>query len=74
MKLKDLLMMDFVNDDTIFITSRPISGSVCDIRKGKWFNDNILDFMSLDVKKFDYDFELNYLTVALQIPIEEDAE
>ena len=68
MKLKDLVMMDFINDETQFITSKPITGSMVDIRKGKWFEDRILDFMSLRVRKFDFDCDLNILSVALEIP------
>lgn len=68
MKLKDLLMMDFINDETRFITSKPIGGSVSDIRKGKWFEDKILELMSLEVRKFDFDCDLDILSVALDIP------
>ena len=74
MKLKDLVMMDFVNDETQFITSKPITGSMVDIRKGLWFEDRILDFMSLKVRKFDFDCTLNILSVALEIPTEDENE
>lgn len=55
MKLKDLVMMDFINDETQFITTMLITGSTVGIRKGLWFEDKILDFMSLKVIKFDFD-------------------
>jgi len=74
MKLKDLVMMDFINDETQFITSKPITGSMVDIRKGLWFEDKILDFMSLKVRKFDFDCTLNILSVALEIPTEDENE
>ena len=74
MKLKDLVMMDFINDETQFITSKPITGSMVDIRKGLWFEDKILDFMSLKVRKFDFDCTLNILSVALEIPTEDKNE
>lgn len=74
MKLKDLVMMDFINDETQFITSKPITGSMVDIRKGLWFEDRILDFMSLKVRKFDFDCTLNILSVALEIPTEDENE
>lgn len=79
MKLKDLVMMDFINDETQFITTiisskRYITGSTVDIRKGLWFEDKILDFMSLKVIKFDFDCTLNILSVALEIPTEDENE
>ena len=74
MKLKDLVMMDFINDETQFITSKPITGSMVDIRKGLWFEDRILDFMSLKVRKFDFDCTLNILSVALEIQTEDENE
>lgn len=74
MKLKDLVMMDFINDETQFITTMLITGSTVGIRKGLWFEDKILDFMSLKVIKFDFDCTLNILSVALEIPTEDENE
>jgi hypothetical protein len=45
MKLKELFELSFVNDDTVFQTARPISATIRDIRRGKWFQDHILDLM-----------------------------
>lgn len=70
MKLKDLVMMDFINDETQFIISMLITGSTVGIRKGLWFEDKILDFMSSKVIKFDFDCTLNILSVALEISTE----
>jgi hypothetical protein len=74
MKLKDLVMMDFINDETQFITTMLITGSTVGIRKGLWFEDKILDFMSMKVIKFDFDCTLNILSVALEIPTEGENE
>jgi hypothetical protein len=74
MKLKDLVMMDFINDETQFIISMLITGSTVGIRKGLWFEDKILDFMSSKVIKFDFDCTLNILSVALEIPTEGENE
>jgi hypothetical protein len=74
MKLKDLVMMDFINDETQFITTMLITGSTVGIRKGLWFEDKILDFMSSKVIKFDFDCTLNILSVALEIPTEGENE
>jgi hypothetical protein len=74
MKLKDLVMMDFINDETQFITTMLITGSTVGIRKGLWFEDKILDFMSMKVIKFDFDCTLNILSVALEIPTEDENE
>lgn len=74
MKLKDLVMMDFINDETQFITTMLITGSTVGIRKGLWFEDKILDFMNMKVIKFDFDCTLNILSVALEIPTEDENE
>lgn len=71
MKLKDLLLSDFINDETNLITSRPMVGNICDIRKGNWYQDHILDFMDFTVRKFDFDCDLNTLSVALALPYDE---
>lgn len=65
MKLLDLINSDFVNDDTTIIVSRPIIGKLVDMRKGKWYLDNILDLMQFNVSKFDYHVFDNQLTVLL---------
>lgn len=71
MRLKDLLLnSDFINDNTVLITSRPIVGNICDIRKGNWYQDHVLDLMGFVVKRFDFDFDQNTLSVALTLPEE----
>ena len=69
MKLKDLLLSEFINDKTRLIISRPIVGHMCDIRYGNWYQDNILDLMEFQVKTFDFDFENNIMSVTLK-PLE----
>lgn len=71
MRLKDLLLnSDFINDNTVLITSHPIVGNICDIRKGNWYQDHVLDLMGFVVKRFDFDFDQNTLSVALTLPEE----
>lgn len=72
MKFRDLILMDFVNDRTIFTTSRPISGSVCDIKKGQWFQDHMLNLAEYEVEEFNYDSGMNILTAALVPPSMEE--
>lgn len=72
MRLKDLLInSDFINDETTLITSRQIIGNICDIRRGNWYQDHVLDLMDFIIKRFDFDFEQNILSVALTLPEEE---
>jgi len=71
MRLKDLLLnSDFINDNTVLIASRPIVGNICDIRKGNWYQDHVLDLMEFVVRRFDFDFDRNTLSVALTLPEE----
>jgi len=72
MKLKELFELSFVNDDTVFQTARPISATIRDIRRGKWFQDHILDLMEYEVKNFVYSSEFNQLKVDLTFPMNEE--
>lgn len=69
MKLKDLLQLSFINDDTVFKTVCQITATVRDVRRGNWFQDHILDLMEYEVKNFTYTSEFNQLKVDLTFPM-----
>lgn len=72
MKLKDLIAIKCVNDETFITVSCVICGNMCDIRKGKWFEDHVLDMMEFDVNQFDFDFVTNRMTASLSKPEQSD--
>lgn len=65
MTLKDLILAHFVKDNDKITIAKPLSGSACDMRKGNWFNDQILDFMNLEIRSFSWDEE-NGFSIALK--------
>lgn len=65
MTLKDLVLSHFVKDNDRITIAKPLSGSACDMRKGNWFNDQILDFMNCEIKAFSWDEE-NGFSIALK--------
>lgn len=67
MKFKDLIMMEFINDDTEFTITRVISRGWKRGRNGKWRNDHILDLAEFDVYKFEYSSLLNTVSVTLDM-------
>ena len=65
MTLKDLIMNGFVKDTDKITITKPLSGSAFDLRKGNWFNDQILDFMDCEIKSFYWN-EKNGFSIALK--------
>ncbi|MBQ1470028.1 MAG: hypothetical protein IIZ29_04150 [Schwartzia sp.] len=66
-KFKDLIMTEFINDDTEFTITRVISRGWKRGRNGKWCNDHILDLAEFDVYKFEYNSILNTVFVMLDM-------
>lgn len=65
MTLKDLIQNGIVKDtDNITIVS-PLIGSAYDMRKGNWFNDQILVFMNAEIRAFSWSEETGY-SIALK--------
>ena len=65
MTLKDLISAGLIKDDTKIEISKKIIGNMVDLRKGNWFNDQILDYMNLEIKSFSYDCETGF-SIALK--------
>jgi len=67
MKMKELVESCLIKDkdkDKITVSKK----SMCfgyDIRKGRWFNDNILDWMDEEVRAMSYDEESGW-SIALK--------
>ena len=54
MTLKDLLDSGFVKDDDVISINVPLIGNISQIKKGNWFNDQILDVMDKKIDTFQY--------------------
>lgn len=54
MTLKDLITNGLVKDNDAITVGKPLSGSACDMRRGNWFNDQILEFMNSEIKAFSW--------------------
>lgn len=65
MKLKDLIESGVIRDADVVTASKPLQGCGADFRKGKWYQDQILDFMDLEIKSFSWD-ETNGFSIALK--------
>lgn len=65
MTLKDLVTNGLVKDNDRITIAKPLSGSACDMRKGNWFNDQVLDFFNSEIKAFSWEEESGY-SIALK--------
>lgn len=65
MKLKDLVQSGLVNDSDIITVVKPLIGNACDMRKGNWLNDQVLEFMSAEIQAFSWNEDRGY-SIALK--------
>lgn len=54
MTLKDLVINGLVKDNDKITLSKPLTGEACDMRKGNWFNDKIMEYMNAEIKSFTW--------------------
>lgn len=54
MKLKELFESGMVKDDDTIAIHLPMIGHMEAIRRGRWFNDQILDLMDRDIDTIMY--------------------
>lgn len=64
MTLYDLLMNDLITDKDMIRVVKPLQGNVVDMRRGYWFNDQILDFHNREITEFSWNKEQGW-TVCL---------
>lgn len=65
MTLKDLITNGLVKDTDMITVAKPLVGSACDMRKGNWFNDRVLEYMNAEIKAYSWDEENGY-SIALK--------
>ena len=65
MTLKDLITNGLVKDNDTVTIAKPLTGSACDMRKGNWFNDQVLEFMNAEIKAFSWSEDGGY-SIALK--------
>ena len=65
MTLKDLVSNKLVKDTDKITIAKPLSGNAADMRKGTWFDNQVLDFLNAEIKAFSWDEENGY-SVALK--------
>lgn len=54
MTLRELLANGLVKDTDVIVMAKPLSGNACDMRKGNWFNDQVLEYMDAEVGAFSW--------------------
>ena len=54
MTLKDLITNGLIMDNDKITIAKPLTGSACDMRKGNWFNDQVLEFMNAEISAFSW--------------------
>lgn len=54
MTLKELIESNLIKDDEIICIRKPLFGTVKDIRRGNWYQDQILDLMDEKIDKMTY--------------------
>lgn len=54
MTLEDLIINGLVNDNDKIMIGKTLTGSACDMRKGNWFNDQILEYMNAEIKALSW--------------------
>ncbi len=55
MTLKDLVTAGLVDDDTKITISRVIVGNMIDLRKGTWFQDDVVNFLNCEISAMTFD-------------------
>lgn len=65
MTLKDLINNGLVGDDENVTIVKPLSGSVCDMRKGNWLNEQVQELSDAEISAFSWD-EVNGYSIALK--------
>lgn len=65
MTLKDLVLNGIVKDTDKITVTKPLTGSACDMRRGNWFNDQVLEYMNAEIKAFSWSEETGY-SIALK--------
>lgn len=65
MKFKELVTNNLIKDNDRITVAMPMTGSACDIRKGNWFNDQMLEFMDAEIKAFSWNEDNGY-SIALK--------
>lgn len=65
MVLRDLISNGLVKDTDKITIAKPLAGSACDMRRGNWFNDQVLEFMNAEIKAFSWDESSGY-SIALK--------
>lgn len=54
MKLKELIESGLVKDDHEIAVTVLVCGHAAELRKGNWFNDQIMDVMDREIDTFEY--------------------
>lgn len=65
MTLRDLIQNGMVKDTDNITIVKPLTGSAYDMRRGNWFNDQILEFMEAEIRAFSWSEETGY-SIALK--------
>lgn len=65
MTLKDLITNGLVGDNEKITIAKPLAGSACDMRKGNWFNDQVLEFLNAEISAFSWNEDSGY-SIALK--------
>lgn len=65
MTIHELLESGLIKDNDMITISIPIFGSAVDMRKGYWFNDQILDCHNAEIERFSWNQENGY-SIAIQ--------
>ena len=54
MTLYDLLKKDLITDKDVIRVVKPCQGNIFDMRRGHWFNDQILDVFNQEITEFSW--------------------
>lgn len=65
MTLKNLITNGLVGDNEKVTIVKPLTGNLCDMRKGNWFNDQVLEFLNEEISAFSWDEDNGY-SIALK--------
>lgn len=63
MTLKDLIANGLVGDNEKITIAKPLAGGARDMRKGNWFNDQVLEFLNAEICAFSWDEGSGYSIV-----------
>lgn len=65
MTLRDLIANGLIKDNDKIVIAKPLTGNACDMRKGNWFNDQVLEFMNAEISEFSWSEDGGY-SIALK--------